>query len=78
MPCARPPGATPPRCASRSTPSTRTSADAGQARVDLIGAFADVGIDRIISFPTKYDPTTDAQAAFAEDCVAAGVKLDGP
>jgi len=52
--------------------------DAGQARVDLIGAFSDVGVDRIVCFPTKYDPSVEAQAAFAEDCLAAGVALDGP
>ena len=52
--------------------------DAGQARVDLIGAFADIGLDRLIVFPTKHTPTADAQAAFAEDCLAAGIKLDGP
>ncbi len=51
---------------------------AGQERVDLIGAFGDVGLDRLICFPTKYEPTTEAQARFAEDVLAAGVKLDGP
>jgi F420-dependent oxidoreductase-like protein len=51
---------------------------AGQARVDLIGAFRDAGLDRIVCFPTKYAPTVEAQAAFAEDCLAAGVTLAGP
>ncbi len=51
--------------------------DAGQARVDIIGAFAETGVDRIVCFPTKYAPTTDAQASFAEDCLAAGLTLKG-
>ncbi len=51
--------------------------DAGAARVDLIGAWADTGVDRIVCFPTKYDPSLEAQAAFAQDVKAAGVALDG-
>ena len=51
--------------------------DAGQARVDLIGAWAETGIDRIVCFPTKFDPSLEAQARFAEDVEAAGVALDG-
>jgi len=50
--------------------------DAGQARVDLIGRFAVIGLDRLVAFPTRWSPTTDAQAAFAADCVAAGIVLD--
>ncbi len=49
--------------------------DAGQARVDAIAEFAAIGLDRIICFPTRWSPTTDAQAALAEDCRAAGVPL---
>ena len=49
--------------------------DAGQARVDLIAGYAEIGLDRIICFPTRWSPTTDAQAAFAEDCRAAGLAL---
>ncbi len=49
--------------------------DAGQARVDAIAEMAEVGLDRIICFPTRWSPTIDAQAAFAEDCRAAGVEL---
>jgi F420-dependent oxidoreductase-like protein len=52
--------------------------DAGQERVDLLGRFADLGLDRIICFPTKWVPDTDAQAAFAEDCRAAGLPLAEP
>ncbi|MGD8485679.1 MAG: TIGR03560 family F420-dependent LLM class oxidoreductase [Chloroflexota bacterium] len=51
---------------------------AGQARVDLLGEFRESGLDRVICFPTKYDPSTEAQAALADDCLAAGIALDGP
>jgi len=47
--------------------------DAGQARVDRIGRFAEIGLDRLVAFPTRWSPTLDAQAAFAEDCEAAGI-----
>ena len=51
--------------------------DAGQARVDLIGRFAEIGLDRLVAFPTRWSPTVEAQAAFAADCAAAGVELEG-
>ena len=51
--------------------------DAGQARVDLVGRFAEIGLDRLVAFPTRWAPTSDAQAAFAADCEAAGVPLAG-
>ena len=51
--------------------------DPGQARVDLIGRFAAIGLDRLVAFPTRWSPTVEAQAAFAADCAAAGVELDG-
>ena len=51
--------------------------DTGQARVDLIGRFAEIGLDRLVAFPTRWSPTLEAQAAFADDCEAAGVELDG-
>ena len=51
--------------------------DAGQARIDAVGEFAAVGLDRIVCFPTRWLPTTDAQAAFAEDCRSAGLTLAG-
>ena len=50
--------------------------DPGEARVDLIGRFAAIGLDRLVAFPTRWSPTVEAQAAFAEDCEAAGVALD--
>jgi F420-dependent oxidoreductase-like protein len=49
--------------------------DPGQKRVDLLAGFAEVGLDRIVCFPTRWSPTTDAQASFAEDCLAAGLTL---
>ena len=52
--------------------------DPGPERIERIAAFARIGLDRIICFPTKYDPSVEAQTAFAEDCRAAGITLDGP
>ncbi|MCY7419878.1 MAG: TIGR03560 family F420-dependent LLM class oxidoreductase [Chloroflexi bacterium] len=48
----------------------------GQERVDALGAYRDTGMVRLVCFPTRWDPTTDAQASFAEDCLAAGLTLD--
>jgi F420-dependent oxidoreductase-like protein len=50
--------------------------DAGQARIDIMARFAEIGLDRVVCFPTRWNPTLDAQAAFAEDCLAAGLSLD--
>ncbi|MFL5777559.1 MAG: LLM class flavin-dependent oxidoreductase [Chloroflexota bacterium] len=50
--------------------------DAGQARVDLVGAFAELGHARIGCFPTRWGPELEVQASFAEDCRASGVVLD--
>ena len=49
--------------------------ETGQERIDLLAAFAAIGLDRIICFPTRWSPTLEAQAAFAEDCLAAGLTL---
>jgi len=49
--------------------------DQGQARVDSLAGFAEVGLDRLVCFPTRWSPTIDAQAAFAEDCRSAGLPL---
>ena len=51
--------------------------DPGQARVDALASYARVGLHRVVCFPTRWDPTTDAQAAFAADCRAAGLTLAG-
>lgn len=48
---------------------------AGQARIDTIAGFAAVGLDRLVAFPTRWSPTLEAQASFAEDCRAAGLAL---
>jgi len=49
--------------------------DAGQARVDTMAGFAEIGLDRIVCFPTRWAPTAEVQASFAEDCLAAGLTL---
>ena len=49
--------------------------DAGQRRVDLLAGFAEVGLARVVAFPTRWSPTVDAQSAFADDCRAAGIAL---
>ena len=49
----------------------------GQARVDLLGAYDAIGLDRLVCFPTRWEPTTDAQARLASDCRLAGLTLDG-
>ena len=49
--------------------------DAGPARADLLASYSAVGLNRIVCFPTRWDPTTDAQAAFAQDCRTAGIAL---
>jgi alkanesulfonate monooxygenase SsuD/methylene tetrahydromethanopterin reductase-like flavin-dependent oxidoreductase (luciferase family) len=50
--------------------------DAGQSRVDAIAGFAAIGLDRLVAFPTRWSPTIEAQAAFADDCRAAGVAIE--
>jgi len=51
--------------------------EAGRARVDFLGRLADIGLDRVVCFPTRWGPELETQAAFAEDCVAAGLPLSG-
>jgi alkanesulfonate monooxygenase SsuD/methylene tetrahydromethanopterin reductase-like flavin-dependent oxidoreductase (luciferase family) len=50
----------------------------GEPRVDILGRFATLGLDRIICFPTKWAPDAESQARFAEDCRAAGLPLAEP
>jgi F420-dependent oxidoreductase-like protein len=57
--------------------SDEAARDAGRARSDLLRRFVEVGLDRVVAFPTRWSPTREAQAAFAEDCRAAGVELAG-
>ena len=47
----------------------------GQERVDYLGSLLDSGLARMVCFPGRWDPTTDGQAKFAEDCRAAGLTL---
>jgi F420-dependent oxidoreductase-like protein len=49
--------------------------EAGQARVDILAGLAEIGLDRVVCFPTRWSPTLATQAAFAEDCRAAGLTL---
>jgi F420-dependent oxidoreductase-like protein len=49
--------------------------EAGQARVDYVGRCAKVGLDRIVAFPTRWEPAAETQARFAEDCRTAGIEL---
>ena len=49
--------------------------DAGQARVDRLARVQEIGLDRLVAFPTRWSPTAEAQAAFADDCRAAGIRL---
>jgi F420-dependent oxidoreductase-like protein len=51
---------------------------ASQERIDQVAAYARTGLDRIVCFPTKFDPSLETQATFAQDVLAAGVALDGP
>ena len=48
----------------------------GQARGDLIGRYEQVGLARLVAFPTRWSPTEETQHRFAEDCLAAGIKLE--
>ena len=49
--------------------------DAGQERIDLLGRYAAIGLARLVAFPTRWSPTEEAQAAFADDVRAAGIEL---
>jgi probable F420-dependent oxidoreductase len=49
--------------------------EAGQARVDALAGYAAIGLDRLVCFPTRWSPTTEAQAGFAADVRAAGLVL---
>ncbi len=50
----------------------------GQRRIDHLAALAEAGLDRLVAFPTRWSPTEEAQAAFAEDVLAAGLSLAAP
>ena len=51
----------------------------GPDRVRTLAALAALepqGLGRIVCFPGRFDPTVAGQAAFAEDCRAAGIPLE--
>ena len=50
-------------------------APVGQERVDRLGAFAALGLDRFVAFPSRWDTRPTALARFAEDVRAAGLPL---
>ena len=50
--------------------------EAGQARVDLYGAYRELGLARVQSYVDGLAQGTDALEAWAEDLRAAGVKLE--
>ena len=45
----------------------------GEERIDLLGQLAELGLDRVVAFPTRYGATREVQAEFAEDCRTAGL-----
>jgi F420-dependent oxidoreductase-like protein len=45
----------------------------GRKRVDLLAQLAEIGLDRVVAFPTRYGATRDVQEQFAEDCGTAGL-----
>jgi F420-dependent oxidoreductase-like protein len=47
----------------------------GQERVDRLGEFAALGLDRLVAFPSRWDMSDDGLARFAEDVRAAGLPL---
>jgi hypothetical protein len=49
--------------------------EAGQARVDFLGQLGELGLSRLIAFPTRWDPSRAAQASFVEDWLAAALPL---
>ena len=50
--------------------------DRGQQRVDLYGAYRELGLSRVQSYVDGLADGKDALAAFAEDLQAAGIKLE--
>jgi F420-dependent oxidoreductase-like protein len=50
----------------------------GRGRADYLAAMAETGLDRLVAFPTRWSPTEEAQAAFADDVRAAGIELSVP
>lgn len=53
----------------------RASRQAGQERVDLLGAYRDMGISRVMTPIRAASESDEALAEFAEDCRHAGVEM---
>jgi F420-dependent oxidoreductase-like protein len=49
--------------------------EAGQQRVDFVGRCIELGLSRLVAFPTRWEPTAETQALFAADCRAAGAEM---
>jgi alkanesulfonate monooxygenase SsuD/methylene tetrahydromethanopterin reductase-like flavin-dependent oxidoreductase (luciferase family) len=47
----------------------------GRARIDRLGAYAELGLDRIVMFPSRWDTTDEGLASLAADVHAAGLPL---
>jgi hypothetical protein len=50
----------------------------GPRRVDFLASLIGIGLDRVVSFPSRWGPTQETQERFAEDCRAAGAELLEP
>jgi F420-dependent oxidoreductase-like protein len=48
----------------------------GRERVDYLGELDKLGLDRIVCFPGRWDPSLEGQEAFAEDCRTARLDLE--
>jgi F420-dependent oxidoreductase-like protein len=47
----------------------------GDHRVQVVARYLEAGLDRIVCFPGRWDPSVEGQERFAEDVRAAGVTL---
>ena len=47
----------------------------GPGRVEALRSYAGIGLDRLVCFPGRWDPTPDGIAVFAEDVLEAGLTL---
>jgi F420-dependent oxidoreductase-like protein len=51
--------------------------ETGQKRIDFIARCRELGLVRLIAFPTRWGPDHETLARFAEECVAAGAEMFG-
>ena len=47
----------------------------GPARAEYMSRLQELGLSRLVAFPTRWGPDTETQAAFAEDCRAARLEI---